>query len=905
MLGGPLDFVDPVEPGVLPVGSPPPNDDEPLISLVPRSGGLRAIDAIAAAAPSFLPATALLPDISFRSGVTEQSDAAFERTNLVDAPASYLRARHAAYAPIVEELNRDRSWFQSFSNPSNPAGLFAANMTAAAMLFPILQPLSLIDHEATDPASGADRAKSQIFAEIRRRRQGDPGFLKGIPDTAEAFEAQWTAAVRKRVDALDSVRGRGEGFAEGVAGFAGGMAAFMTDPIILAQSMAPIGGSRSILGAAVRGAAVNALLTASEQPRTAVNYDRLGMEFTAEDAARNVGFAALGGGLLAGGGKAVGKGFGTLREGGVATAPADDRALAEAFREAVPEEMRTPTETAALQHLERDLQIREASPFEPGPAGESAHGNRMQAGAYALASGRPAAVPRATVRRSELLAGTADPSSIRFAPREQVKAKIRRAESSGDDGAKNPDSSASGRYQFTLGTWLGYYKRRYGGKEGNQAIWAKRFNGDIQDVLMNDLLADNAAMLREAGAPETAGNLYLLHFAGPDGLKVLRAAPDTPVERLLSKGAIASNKTRDGRQWLRGMKAGDLIAWANRKMGGKAAATEPRRAAEPGMAERADAPEVEPRFTAQDFEPAPLPSSDRPALRADLYALPEEHARAQLAVWREQDAIEGFAAIVDDPPAPGPAIAVRTAAPRQRSGPVDVMQAIADAGGLADNEGHALVQGRNIPKFMLGAGSIIRPNGAKGVRSLDAMGEHLWERGYFGPAETTPRPTTNDVLQLLERGAREKVYLPEEAAEAVAARPAQSEEDVLDDLVIAARDLGHDLDPVTLDDALSRRARGSAPDEAVEEAVAAARHRDVGEPAGLERFDDPDGEGVRAQLESLEHDLRMAAEADDGRLYTVGEEGETMRLGDLMKSLDEDQAAVDALRGCMAPPAVG
>lgn len=79
---------------------------------------------------------------------------------------------------------------------------------------------------------------------------------------------------------------------------------------------------------------------------------------------------------------------------------------------------------------------------------------------------------------------------------------------------------------------------------------------------MNRLLSHNERVLARLGVPETAGNLYLLHFAGEGGgAKILRAAGDTPIERLLKPDAIAANP------FLRGKTAEDVVAWAHAKMG--------------------------------------------------------------------------------------------------------------------------------------------------------------------------------------------------------------------------------------------------------------------------------------------------------------------------------------------------
>ena len=152
----------------------------------------------------------------------------------------------------------------------------------------------------------------------------------------------------------------------------------------------------------------------------------------------------------------------------------------------------------------------------------------------------------------EGLAGTT-PTRTPSAPasssaREALKQRIRGAESSGNDQAKNPRSTASGRYQFIDSTWAAL-----GGDP------AKRNDPAEQERLMDKLLDQNEAALREDGRQITPGNLYLAHFLGAQGAIDALANPNAPVDAKV----VASNPFAEG--WTNG----ELAAWANRKMGGK------------------------------------------------------------------------------------------------------------------------------------------------------------------------------------------------------------------------------------------------------------------------------------------------------------------------------------------------
>lgn len=143
-------------------------------------------------------------------------------------------------------------------------------------------------------------------------------------------------------------------------------------------------------------------------------------------------------------------------------------------------------------------------------------------------------------------------------------AKTRGGESSGDDAAKNPRSSATGRYQFVKGTFKQVYQQVYGGGESaaDQAWATKRNDPAIQEALMQRLTSDNAKGLQAAGIAVNEGNLYLAHFAGIGGARaIIKANPNASVESVLGQAAVNANP------FLKGKTAADVVAWAARKMG--------------------------------------------------------------------------------------------------------------------------------------------------------------------------------------------------------------------------------------------------------------------------------------------------------------------------------------------------
>ncbi len=188
-------------------------------------------------------------------------------------------------------------------------------------------------------------------------------------------------------------------------------------------------------------------------------------------------------------------------------------------------------------------------------------GTDPQAEAVSASPGAVAAPP----------AASAIPSRASPAARAQVSditSRIVQAESGGRSNLKNPNSSATGPGQFIDSTWLDMIKRHrpdlMQGKTPEQVL-AMRADPD-QAQLSKDMTAayeqENGARLRAAGLEATPANLYAMHFFGPgDGIKVLKAAPNTPLNGLVSPASLQAN------QFLQGMTAGRAQRWAAKKMG--------------------------------------------------------------------------------------------------------------------------------------------------------------------------------------------------------------------------------------------------------------------------------------------------------------------------------------------------
>lgn len=115
---------------------------------------------------------------------------------------------------------------------------------------------------------------------------------------------------------------------------------------------------------------------------------------------------------------------------------------------------------------------------------------------------------------------------------------IRSAESGGNDSAKNPTSTATGRYQFLKSTWNGLVN-----KYPNSGLTTDgRLNANQQEVAIRLFTAENARMLKAKGIPLNNGTLYGAHFLGArDAVKVLSAPDDASIADYVPAKVISAN----------------------------------------------------------------------------------------------------------------------------------------------------------------------------------------------------------------------------------------------------------------------------------------------------------------------------------------------------------------------------
>lgn len=114
---------------------------------------------------------------------------------------------------------------------------------------------------------------------------------------------------------------------------------------------------------------------------------------------------------------------------------------------------------------------------------------------------------------------------------------------------KNPNSSAQGFGQFIDSTWIAEIKQHrpdLAAAAGfdDAAILALRSQVDIAKEITHRFAEDNAKSLIAAGENASVAALHLSHFLGVyDAIKVLQAAPGTPLKGLISDASIAANQS--------------------------------------------------------------------------------------------------------------------------------------------------------------------------------------------------------------------------------------------------------------------------------------------------------------------------------------------------------------------------
>ena len=150
---------------------------------------------------------------------------------------------------------------------------------------------------------------------------------------------------------------------------------------------------------------------------------------------------------------------------------------------------------------------------------------------------------------------------------EAVEALVERivgVESGGNASAKNPLSTATGLGQFIESTWLRMmqtYRPDLARALDRDQLLALRLDPTLSREMVANLARENKSYLEAGGQQVTAGRLYLAHFLGPEGARLILASADTMLlETVLGTGVIRANPFLSGRD------VAYVKSWAEAKM---------------------------------------------------------------------------------------------------------------------------------------------------------------------------------------------------------------------------------------------------------------------------------------------------------------------------------------------------
>lgn len=156
--------------------------------------------------------------------------------------------------------------------------------------------------------------------------------------------------------------------------------------------------------------------------------------------------------------------------------------------------------------------------------------------------------------------------------------KIMNAESTDGVDTKNPNSSATGLFQFIDGTWDKLVKNHKdldinGHDDPRQQILAAIYFTKDNEIIFKRRLER---------APDH-GELYLMHFAEKHGIRAIELAkidPNTPIQNVMTDREINANSYKSEKNQgvridfkdggflpIEKFKVGDFVNWSNGKMG--------------------------------------------------------------------------------------------------------------------------------------------------------------------------------------------------------------------------------------------------------------------------------------------------------------------------------------------------
>ncbi len=741
---------------------------------------------------------------------------------------------------------------------------------------------------------GVTRAEQErlLTAAIRARRARDPKFLPGVPDTPEGIRRYFHDEALKRRRGDQELLGRAPGgLASTIAQLGGSVAGGAESPEFVPSLAIGGFGGGSLARIFVREGLVNAGIEAVVQPGLAQTRQAYGEELTADEAVTNVGVAGLFGGALEAGLTGAVRGgvkladrlpeavFNAMPESvqkrwadrmkvgdvtiGEFFADVDNRELGTFVRGAIGEDRLTPDERASLEILERDQEIGETSPFLGGPDGDGAHEESLGAALQALIdANRPAPskgsllassspIPKQPVQPAARVSGgrVTMPqllSDVAYLKANGIPDHIAHgvaagmfAESGGRTGALGPVTRATkGQRAFGLGQWLFDRKDRLVARYGANPTRTQQLDFLIWELKGGDHGGKSVLSARD---PADALQRYIVDFMRP------------------GRGAETAGDLKRGMQalGLEGAPVRSADAGSVRDVEGEDAAL-----AELGrIAEEADAEALALSRAAGDpdadlFDAGGEPGP-RPILRRELYNSDEAWLEAQIALQRAQPdprRLDGAQEPAGAPPAR------ETAAPAARQ-PTPIFAYHGTAGRFEQFDPERLGSVSESSDAAVGfwftadrERAVAAASEAKAVSEDDLLNAEVMVAEI---ALANPKSIDVPIREL------DPVDVADLAEQAKAAGH---------DGLIFEQGEGAGRDILVFDPARARPASWlrSRSDDSFENVINPPPQAELASP-GLERFADPDGDGPKVQVESLEHDAKLDAAGDrPSRVDQVG-----------------------------------
>ena len=325
----------------------------------------------------------------------------------VDNTDANDRRMERTYQPYVDAVNdmRRREGLPAIANPVT--GIGARDPRAAARY-------GNAYGQAMAAAVGQDAAQAAFFSEVGRMRRARPDFLPDLPATPAALMARAIQQDKASREAAAKTIARGEGRLATAAEIAGGVTKAFEDPVNL-WTLPIGGGGRTVLGIAAREGLLNMATEALSQPQVARNRAIVGEQLTTSEMAANIGFAGAGGAVMGGAGAAIAKGIGPAWDGAArrlfdalppelqrkwASAGNLDTVLPDVVEDLFGAENLTDDMRAAVNVVRREGDVAATSPVRRGRGDDEAHADLL-----ADVMSRIDSAPPATIAAKARLAG--------------------------------------------------------------------------------------------------------------------------------------------------------------------------------------------------------------------------------------------------------------------------------------------------------------------------------------------------------------------------------------------------------------------------------------------------------------------------------------------------------------------